>query len=156
MRRLTNHHCFAWTAPSHYLNQCWDSVDWSLRNKLQWHFTGNRDIFIQEKMRMKMSIVKRRIFCLGLSVLRVLLKHNDTAENGNSSTTVSALNMWSIFKDNVLSLRFSVRHDYRPVYVGYVFHYAKRQCYDSKRSSEWRPYYQHGHHIHQHMNSLRM
>ena len=28
------HHCFiiAWPAPSHYLNQCWNVVNWTLRN----------------------------------------------------------------------------------------------------------------------------
>ena len=37
-----NHHWFrqwlvAWPAPSHYLNQCWDIVNWTLGNKLQWN-----------------------------------------------------------------------------------------------------------------------
>ena len=38
----------AWTAPSHYLNQCWDIVNWILGNKLQWNFNHNSNIFIQE------------------------------------------------------------------------------------------------------------
>ena len=38
----------AWTAPSHYLNQCCDIVNWTLRNKLQWNFNWNSNIFIQE------------------------------------------------------------------------------------------------------------
>ena len=38
--RQTNHHWFrwclaSWTAPSHYLNQCWNMVNWTPRNKLQ-------------------------------------------------------------------------------------------------------------------------
>ena len=24
-----------WTVPSHYLNQCWNIINWTLRNKLQ-------------------------------------------------------------------------------------------------------------------------
>ena len=53
MRQWTNHHWFrywlvAWTAPSHYLKQCWIIVNWSLRNKLQWNFNRNSNIFIQE------------------------------------------------------------------------------------------------------------
>ena len=41
-------HCFRWwlvaySAPSHYLNQCWGIVNWTLRNKLQWN--PNRIIF---------------------------------------------------------------------------------------------------------------
>ena len=35
-------------APSHYLNQCWNIVNWNLRNKLQWKFGQNSNIFIQE------------------------------------------------------------------------------------------------------------
>ena len=38
----------AWTAPSHYLNQCWNIVNWTLRDKLQWNFNRNSNIFIQE------------------------------------------------------------------------------------------------------------
>ena len=53
MRRYTNHHWFrkwlvAWTAPSHYLNHCWNIVNWALRNKFQWNFNRNSNIFIQE------------------------------------------------------------------------------------------------------------
>ena len=32
----------------HYLNQCWDIVSWTLRNKLQWNLNHNLYIFIQE------------------------------------------------------------------------------------------------------------
>ena len=47
------HHCFrqwlgACSAPSHYLNQCWNIVNWTLRNKLQWNLNRNSIIFIQE------------------------------------------------------------------------------------------------------------
>ena len=34
--------------PSHYLNQCWNIVNLSLRNNLQWSFKRNSYIFIQE------------------------------------------------------------------------------------------------------------
>ena len=36
------------SAPSHYLNQHWNIVNWTLRNKLQWNFNRNSNIFIQE------------------------------------------------------------------------------------------------------------
>ena len=39
----------AWTEPSHYLNQCWNIVNWTLRNKLHWNFNRNSNIFVQEK-----------------------------------------------------------------------------------------------------------
>ena len=35
-------------APSHYLNQWWDIVYWTFRNKLQWNFNRNSYIFTQE------------------------------------------------------------------------------------------------------------
>ena len=37
-----------WSAPSHYLNQCWNIVNWTIGNKLQWNFNRNWYIFIQE------------------------------------------------------------------------------------------------------------
>ena len=38
----------AWSAPSHYLNQCWNIFNWTLRKKLQWNFNRNFNTFIQE------------------------------------------------------------------------------------------------------------
>ena len=44
--------CFLWSAPKyllqHYLNQCCNIVNWTLWNKVQWHFIRNSYIFIQE------------------------------------------------------------------------------------------------------------
>ena len=34
--------------PSHYLNQYWNVANWTLKNKLQWIFNRNSNIFIQE------------------------------------------------------------------------------------------------------------
>ena len=39
-----------WSAPSHYLNQHWNYVNWTLRNKLQWNLIRNSYIFIQENI----------------------------------------------------------------------------------------------------------
>ena len=36
-----------YSTPSHYLNQCWDIVNWTLRNKRLWNFDQNKKI-IQE------------------------------------------------------------------------------------------------------------
>ena len=35
-------------ATSHYLNQCWNIVNWTLGNKLQWYLNRNSYILIQE------------------------------------------------------------------------------------------------------------
>ena len=56
------------TAPSHYLKQCWNIINWTLRNKCQWNFNRNSYIFIQE------NVFENVIwtFCLGLYVLKSL------------------------------------------------------------------------------------
>ena len=53
MCQYTNRHWFrqwlvAWPVPSHCLNQCWNIVNWTLRNKLKWNINKNSYIFIQE------------------------------------------------------------------------------------------------------------
>ena len=53
MSQWTNHFWFrywliAWSAPSHYLNQWWNSVNWTLKNKLQWNFSRYSYIFIKD------------------------------------------------------------------------------------------------------------
>ena len=55
IRQWSNHHWLrqwlvAWSAPSHYQNQCWNIVNKTLRNKLQWNFNRNSNIFIQENV----------------------------------------------------------------------------------------------------------
>ena len=50
MHICVRNHCFrqwfvTWSAPSHYLNQCWNIVSWTLGNKFQWNL---KYIFIQE------------------------------------------------------------------------------------------------------------
>ena len=35
-------------APSHYPNQCWNIVNWTLGNKLHWNFNWHSDIFTEE------------------------------------------------------------------------------------------------------------
>ena len=54
--------------PSHYLNQCWNIVNWTLRNKLHWNSSRKYNIIIKN-MRLKVSSAKWRPCCLGLNVL---------------------------------------------------------------------------------------
>ena len=47
------HHCFRYwfvicSVPSHYLNQRWPIVNWTIRNEFQWNLNLNSSIFIQE------------------------------------------------------------------------------------------------------------
>ena len=61
----------AWPVPSHYLNQCWTNVDWTLWNKLQWNLNRNSYIFIKENA-LKMTPGKWWPFCLDLNVLTAI------------------------------------------------------------------------------------
>ena len=53
MRRLTGsvlvrYSLVACSAPSHYLNPCWFTVNWTLTNKPQWNLNRNSNIFLAE------------------------------------------------------------------------------------------------------------
>ena len=56
--------------PSHYLNQCRNIINWTPRNKFQWHFDWNSYIFIQENesedIIWKMTAVLSRPQCVNL------------------------------------------------------------------------------------------
>ena len=58
----------AWTAPSHYQNQCWNIVNWTLRNNFSEILIGIQTSSFK-KMHLKMSSAKWRPFCLGLNKL---------------------------------------------------------------------------------------
>ena len=77
MRQLTNHHRFrwwlvAWTAPSQYLNQNWNIINWNFRNKPQWNFNRNSNIFIQENA-FENIVCEMASICLGLNVLTEMI-----------------------------------------------------------------------------------
>ena len=52
------------SAPSHYLNQCWNIVDSSIRNKLQWNLKQNSYIFIEENVIWEMAAILSRPQCV--------------------------------------------------------------------------------------------
>ena len=73
MRQQTNHHWFrwwlaTWPAPSHYLNQCWIIVNWTLGHKLQWKSQSKLTHFHSRKSILKMTSRKWWPFWLGLKV----------------------------------------------------------------------------------------
>ena len=46
-------HWFGWwllacSAPIHYLNQSWLTINWTLRNKLQWNYNRNSNTFTED------------------------------------------------------------------------------------------------------------
>ena len=54
-----------WSVPSYYLNQCWNIVNLTLRNKILIKI----HTFSFKKMHLKMSSVKWRPFCVSLNVM---------------------------------------------------------------------------------------
>ena len=59
-----------WSAPCHYLNQCWNIANSKLRNTLQWNLKWSEiHTFSFTKMHLEMSSAKWRQFCLGLNVI---------------------------------------------------------------------------------------
>ena len=65
----------AWSAPSHYLNQCRNIVNWTLRNTFQWHSNRNSNIVIQgnafESVVCEMTSILSRPQCVKIE-LRLL------------------------------------------------------------------------------------
>ena len=59
----------AYSAPSHYLDQCWIVVNWNIRNNLQWKLIKVQK-FSFTKMHLKISPTKRRPLCPGSDELR--------------------------------------------------------------------------------------
>ena len=58
----------AWLAPSHYLNQCWNIVNWNFRIIFSEILTEIY-IFSFKKMHLKISSGKWRPFCISFNVL---------------------------------------------------------------------------------------
>ena len=90
------HHCFrlwlsTWSVPSHYLNQCWFIVNWTLGNKLQWNSNQNIDILIQI-MHLKMSSANCQSFCSSLDVSSIMhagWRRTSISDAGQLSTTTT-------------------------------------------------------------------
>ena len=85
-----NHHWFrqwliTWLVLSHYLNQYWNSVSWTLWNKFQWNFYQHTTIFIQGN-KSEMSSGKLQPFCFNLNVL-----WQKPYKNGSSALLITCL-----------------------------------------------------------------
>ena len=64
-----------WPQPWHYLNQCqcWDIVNWTPRNKLQWNFNQNTKLFIHENVVCEMAAIFSRGRWVELSISLLLM-----------------------------------------------------------------------------------
>ena len=99
-----------WSAPSHYLNQHWNIVNWTLRNKLQWNFNWNSYTFIKknafENVVWKMVAILSRPQCVN----SLQSHHMNTMESwttGRYYVTPSLIG-WAPYPEWSLSLLWTV------------------------------------------------
>ena len=89
----------AWPAPSHYLNQCWNIVNLTLRNKLQWNLNRNSNICIQENLfesvDCETASILSRPQCVKLLEEQNLQSSKHPIRSNNLSSMVSFLNIGS-------------------------------------------------------------
>ena len=75
MHQWPNHHQFRWLAPSHYLNQHWNIVNLTHRNKLKWNVYQNSYIFIEddtfENVACEMLSISSQLQCVKYQYLQV-------------------------------------------------------------------------------------
>ena len=75
--------------PSHYLNQWWNIVNWTLKNKLQWNLNWNSYIFNKENA-IEMLSTQWLPFCLGLNVLTLCAMQNlSSSSNENIEQNIN-------------------------------------------------------------------
>ena len=64
-------------SPSHYLNQCWNIVNWTLRNKPQWNFDQHSYIFIKknafENLICKMAAILSQPECVNNNTFSIFM-----------------------------------------------------------------------------------
>ena len=128
-------HCFrqwlvACSAPSHYLNQWWLIVNWTLRNKLKWNSNQNTKLFINENTfenvaREMVVIVSKGWWVnhdiLSVYILYLLFINDNTFENVAREIVV------------IVSKGWWVNHDILSVYILYLLIYTTL----SRRLSLW-------------------
>ena len=73
----------AYSALSHYLNQCWGIVNWTLTNKLHWKFNQNTKLFIHENASENSVCEKAAILSRG-DKLNISISDNHSLPHVNS------------------------------------------------------------------------
>ena len=87
----------------HYLNQCWNIVNWTFRNKLQWNFNRNLNIFIQENaldnVVCEMAFILSRPQCVKYLHSQIGTRRNSCVLNGcltkmSRLASLSVISQW--------------------------------------------------------------
>ena len=108
-------------ALSHYLNHCWNIVNWTLRNKLQWNLIEIL-IFSFKKMLLKVSSVMLPPFCLGLNVLNynliICVKISLSSYHFNPHVITLGYNTIVLYDNNIL---YDIHHHLKVlIFIEYV------------------------------------
>ena len=99
-------------AQLHYLNLCWNIVNWTLRNRFQWNVNQNSNIFIEENM-FENVICRWWPFCLGPNVLnhQSLDGHHTEWVVANFKTIFLNENIWVLLQILLNIMKFDYFHD---------------------------------------------
>ena len=93
------------SSPSHYLNQCWNIVKWTLGNKLHWNFNRNSYIFIQEnafeKVVWKMAAILSRSQCVNRNSGLLLFKMIECLNIPWSRFRAWIISMWQCYLTHI-------------------------------------------------------
>ena len=119
--------CFmAWSAPNHYLNQCWNSVNGILRNILQWNVNLDENLLIAE-VNFKIASAKLRPFlsaqCVKMCRFNVF-RGNQSSHNAyilHNSIYMGLPGFWNVY--NILLAGNNYQGN------GQTFHKAKNINY---------------------------
>ena len=87
--------------PSHYLKQCWIIVNWTLRNKRQWNFNQNSNIFSKENaveyVVCEMAAILSRPQCVNwLQCNDAILHHRFSSSLVQTSDTQKNIPVWNL------------------------------------------------------------
>ena len=83
----------------HYLNECWPIASWTLKNKLQWHFNRNSNIFTEDN-------IFWYIVCKMLTTMSLprCVNQSQATTNHTKAVTTCILGMnCTCFSDNIHS-----------------------------------------------------
>ena len=99
-----------WMAPSHYLNQHWNCVNWTLGNKLQRNFNRNSNTFIQWNP--FENVCEMASICLGLNVLKMNIRFAIGKHLHRFPINAHALRIEKNVLEMLIYVGYSIEHDW--------------------------------------------
>ena len=110
-------------APSHYLNQCWNIVNWTLRNKFQRNFNRYSYIFIQENA--FENVVWKMVAILAPpQCVKTASRLVNSTNQGKSSCTCEAYKILSRIEKTPINLQFYPAEKVRRIKISNDYHWT--------------------------------